>query len=92
MDATPVKDVPAASAATKPIKVFRVENVSASVFAHDRKVKDRDVTFHEVSFSRSYRKDDKTRYLKSFGYGDLGRLAQVMKQAEDYLLSLQQQS
>lgn len=92
METTPIKDEVAAKAATKPLKVFRLEHVSASVFAHTRAVNGRDVTFHEVSFSRSYQKNGSTRYVKSFGYGDLSKLAFVMKQAEEFLLGLQYQA
>jgi hypothetical protein len=38
-----------------PVKVFRVEDVSASVFARARKVQGSEVTFYSVSFSRSYK-------------------------------------
>lgn len=91
MEATPMtKDAAATEAAKKkPLKVFNLGNVYASVFANDRKVKGTVVTFHHVSFSKEYRKGDQRRWTQCFDFGDLSKLAAVLSQASDYLIRLQ---
>src|SRR5438105_1372878 len=80
----------AKAATTKPIKVFRLENVSASIFPRRRTVEGRELTFYNVAFSRSYtRKDGSRGWTDGFDYEDLGRLALVVKQAADFVTSLQ---
>lgn len=69
-----------------PVKVFRVEDVSASVFARTRKVQREDVTFFSVSFSRSYKDASGMRkYTKSFDSDCLGQLATVLQQASEFI-------
>jgi len=61
---------PAAAApapANGPIKVFRIEDISVSIFARDRRVRGEDVTFYSVSVARSYLDAQGVRqYTKSF--------------------------
>lgn len=72
-----------------PVKVFMLEDVSASVFAREIPVRGEMRTFHSVSFSRSYR-DSKgeRRYVKSFNLEDLGKVVTVAQQADEYIRSL----
>ncbi len=69
-----------------PIKVFVVEDVSASVFARQFPVKGEERTFYSVSFSRSYRDSlGKRKYIKSFNLEDLGKVIAVAQQADAFI-------
>lgn len=73
-----------------PVKVFRQDDVSASVFAKERQVQGEDRTFYSVTFSRSYK--DATgewRYTKWFDADDLGKVIVVAQQAAEYIHGLQ---
>lgn len=74
-----------ATTATKPLKVFRLENVSASVFANDREVKGEPVTFYNVTVTKLYKKDGKTLRTQSFGSEDIGKLSYVLSQARAFI-------
>jgi hypothetical protein len=71
---------------TSPIKVFRMEDVSISVFARDRVVESKPITFYSVSLSRSY-KDAKgnRKYTKNFDAEDLGKLIALAKEASEFI-------
>lgn len=78
--------VPAADAAKGPVKTFRIDDVSASVFAHQRK----GGALYSVSFSRSYKDRAGVRkYVKFFGIEDFPAIGGVLKQADEYVRSLQ---
>lgn len=79
-------DPAAANAASGPLKVFRMDDVSASIFARERVVRGEPVTFHSVSFSRSY-KDARGQwqYTKNFDSQDMGKVMLVAKQAGDFI-------
>lgn len=69
-----------------PLKVFRTDDVSASVFARTRNIQGADRIFYSVSLSRSYKDSDGTRkYTKNFDADDLGALASVIQQAGEYV-------
>lgn len=91
MEATKRKEArpAAAEAGRAPVKVFRIDDVSASVFSAERQFRGSPVTFYSVSFSRSYLgSDGKRRYAKSFDADDLERIVHLSEQAGDYLLGL----
>ena len=69
---------------TKPLKVFREGDVSASVFGREHN----SVTYYSVTFSRSYEQDGKRRYTKWFDREDLPKVIAVAKQADEYIGSL----
>lgn len=74
---------------TNALKVFRVDDVSASVFARDRQFRGEPRTFYSVTFSRSYK--DSTgqwRYTKWFDAEDLGKVVTVAQQASEYIHGL----
>ena len=72
-----------------PVKVFKAEDVSASVFVRDVPVKGEVRTFYSVSFSRSYRDSkNERRYVKSFNLEDLGKVVTVAQQADEYIRKL----
>jgi hypothetical protein len=63
-----------------------MDDVSASIFARERVVRGEPVTFHSVSFSRSY-KDARGQwqYTKNFDSQDMGKVMLVAKQAGDFI-------
>jgi len=74
---------------TKALKVFRIDDVSASVFARDRQIRGESRTFYSVTFSRSYKDSSgQWRYTKWFDLEDLGRVVTVAQQASDYVHGL----
>lgn len=69
-----------------PVKVLRIDDVSASIFARQHEVRGESRTFFSVSFSRSYK--DSTgvwRYAKSFDLEDLGKVISLCQQADEYI-------
>jgi len=69
-----------------PVKVFVIEDVSASVFAREFQVRGEIKTFYSVSFSRSYRDSlGKRKYIKSFNLEDLGKVIAVAQQADEFI-------
>jgi hypothetical protein len=74
-----------ATKAKKPLKVFRLEDVSVSVFANERTIDGRSVTFYNVSMSKTYKKGDETRRTQTFGSNDIGKLQYVLKQADEFV-------
>jgi hypothetical protein len=96
MDAKKKKGPEANTAATAPatngskaLKVFRIDDVSASVFARDRQIRGESRTFYSVTFSRSYKDSaGQWRYTKWFDLDDLGRVVTVAQQASDYIHGL----
>jgi hypothetical protein len=75
---------------TGPIKVFVLDDVSASVFSREVLVKGEERTFYSVSFSRSYRDSAGARkYVKTFNLEDLAKVVTVAQQAEEHIHGLQ---
>ena len=83
MEATTV-----ATKANKPLKVFRLEDVSVSVFANDREIKGEKVTFYNVTASKSYRKGDELLRTQSFGSDDINKLCYLLSRADDHIRNL----
>lgn len=75
----------------RPIKTFRIDNVSCSVWSR-RIVKVEPRTYFSLSFERSYesRKGER-KYTTYFNLSDLPKIVTLCKEAEDYVLNLQQQ-
>jgi hypothetical protein len=67
------------------VKVFVLDDVSASIFARERVIRNKPMTFYSVSFSRSYRDADGVRkYVKAFNLVDLAKVVAVAEQADAY--------
>ncbi len=80
---------PEAAVKIMPLKVFLIEDVSASIFAREHPVKGELRTFYSVSFSRSYRDSaGKRKYVKTFNLEDLGKVVSVAQQADEYIRGL----
>lgn len=72
-----------------PLKVFLLEDVSASIFAREYPVRGEMRTFYSVSFSRSYRDSaGSRRYVKTFNLEDLGKVISVAQQADEHIRGL----
>lgn len=86
MDNKKLKSKDAEAPAAGPLKVFRIEDVSASVFTRDRTVNGEPATFYSVSFSRSYKDADGSRkYTKNFDPEDLGQVVALAQQAGAFI-------
>src|SRR5437667_7249905 len=77
-------DANAAAAKKLPIKVIRVEDVSVSIFAHERETSGVKRVNFSCSFQRSY-KDSSGEWKRTqwFGLDDLGRLVSCAQQAHE---------
>jgi hypothetical protein len=72
-----------------PVKVFRQDDVSASVFGRDRQVQGETRTFYSVTFSRSYKDSaGQWRYTKWFDLEDLGKIVALAQQASEFIHGL----
>ena len=69
----------------KPLRVFRLEDVSVSVFANDRQINGEQVTFYNLSIVKSYKKGDETLRTQTFGSDDINKLCYLLKQADEYI-------
>jgi hypothetical protein len=93
------KKVPAKAEATAsqeekraPIKVFRVEDCSASVWQREHAVQGKPMKFYSVTLERSYKdRDGEWKYTKSFDADALGKVVTLCQQASEYIRDLQQQ-
>ena len=69
-----------------PVKVFRLDDVSVSLFARERSFQGRPATFLSASFSRSYKDAaGERKYTKNFDADDLGKVAELCKMAADHI-------
>jgi hypothetical protein len=69
-----------------PVKILRIDEVSASIFRREHQVGGELRTFFNVSFSRSYKDSNGVwRYAKSFDLEDLGKLVTLCQQADEYI-------
>ncbi len=76
----------------KPLKMFREENVSGSVWTKEVLVGMDRRTFYSITLERSYKIPGQPwKYTRSFDASDLGNLIKVIQQADDFIVSLQQQ-
>ncbi|HZZ28992.1 MAG TPA: hypothetical protein VFE46_13405 [Pirellulales bacterium] len=75
----------------RPIKVFVIDDVAASIFTRERSVKGQILTFYNVSFSRSYRDAaGAKKYVKTFDLEDLGKVVAVAQQADEFIRSIRE--
>ena len=72
-----------------PLRVFLIDDVSASVFSREHQVRGEPQTFYSVSFSRSYKDVQGARkYVKTFNPEDLGKITALAQQASEYIHGL----
>jgi len=83
------KTVAAEPAKQKPVKVFWVDDVCASIFARTS----RGGTFYTASFARSFKGPDGVwKYARSFAIDDLGKLQSLIEQVREFVTAQHQQS
>jgi hypothetical protein len=73
-------------APTKPVKVFRVRGVSASVFQNQSSNEGKETTFFKVSLQRTYKDGKEFKTTTSFSRDDLPIARHVLQQAWEYIL------
>ncbi len=71
-----------------PIRTFRVDNVSASVWAKTI-TKMNTFTVYSISFQRHYEAQGEQKYTGYFNPGDLPKIVSLCQQAEQYIIELQ---
>jgi hypothetical protein len=73
------------NAPKKPVKVFRLLGVSASVFANKANT-GRDAPFYKVSLQRTYKDGDEFRTTSSFSRDDLPIVDLLIRKAWEFVL------
>src|SRR4051812_40099679 len=88
--AAPDKTAEAAPKAKKlPIKTIRVDDVSCSIFSHERERNGVKTLNYSCGFSRSYKDRDGTwKHTPWFGLDELGALVSCAQQAHEYVAAL----
>lgn len=95
------KDVPSAKPETKaltppsgknaPVKTFRIEDVSVSIFAREGQYQGEPMVFYSASFSRSYKDSaGERKFTKSFDLDDLGKVVELSQRASEYMHNLRE--
>jgi len=81
-----------ATASKKPIKIIRADDVSVSIFAHERETNGINRVNYSCSFQRSY-KDSSGEWKRTqwFGLDDLGKVVTCAQQASEYIHGLSEQ-
>ncbi len=75
-----------------PETTFRLGNVSASVFVNEVDGDGGKRKFRSVNVQRSYRDGDETKFVSSFGLGDLPTAIRVLQLAQAYVEGKEAQS
>ncbi len=72
-------------ASNKPEKVFRIGNVSASIFAHSIEGTTR--TVRSVSVQKRFKDGNEVKYTSSFNLSELPTVIRVFQVAQEYVES-----
>lgn len=72
---------------TKPVKIFRIRGISASIFANPVKTNGKDSIFYKVSIQRTYKEDDEFRTTNSFSRDDLPLVWLLTQKAWEFVLT-----
>ncbi len=75
---------------TKPMQVFRLRSLSASVFANRAKDKDREVPYFKVSLQKTYRDGEEFRTTSSLNRDDLPVAGLLLKRAWALILDTEE--
>lgn len=68
----------------KPVTTFQVGSIRAAVWENQNG----DNTFHSITLSKRYKKDDEWKEGASFNHGDLLNVAKVCERAENFIADL----
>ncbi len=75
-----------------PVKSFRIDDVSVSIWKRDTMYKGSMTSFYSFTFERSYKDAaGQWRYTKTFDLDDLGKIASLCQQASEFIASLKEQ-
>ena len=83
---TSLKCSPATRNAVKPVKVFRLRGIAASVFANQTQVDGQTVSYHKVTIQRTYRDGDEYKTTTSFSRDDLPIVSLLVSRAWEFVL------
>ena len=75
------------SGSTKPVQVFRLRGVSASIFENHAKSGDREITFHKVTLQRTYKDGEEFKTTTSFSRDDLPIATLLLQRAWEFILN-----
>jgi len=73
-------------ASNKPVKVFRIRGVSASVFENQSRSEGRDLTFFKVSLQRTYKDGNEFKSTSSFSRDDIPVARHLLQEAWEFIL------
>ena len=81
----------AKDAATKPVKVFRRDALSVSIFADEATRDGKPVIFHKVTISKTYKKKDDEGFSRtsSFESKDFPKICYLLIQAGEFIENLE---
>lgn len=68
-----------------PSKVFRIGQVSASVFENELETENGNRTVRSVNVQRRYRDGDETKYSSSFGIAELSQAIRALQLAQSHI-------
>ena len=83
---TLVKKSASAPSTQKPVHVFRLKGISASVFANPAKGDGQEILYYKVSLQRVYRDGDEWKTATTFGRDDLPIASLLLKRAWESIL------
>lgn len=69
----------------RPVKVYRIGFVSASIFAHDVETDDGKRTMRSVSVQKRYMDGEEPKFTSSFNLSELPQAIRVLQLAQDYV-------
>lgn len=74
-----------------PVKTFRIDDCSATIWDRIRMVQGKSTTFYSITFERAYKdRDGDWKYTKSFDLESLGKVVMLCQQASEFIHALQQ--
>lgn len=74
------------TATPKPVQVFRLRSLTASVFANRAKANGRNLTFHKVSLQKTYKDGEDFKTTNSLGRDDLPLASLLLDRAWQFIL------
>lgn len=73
-------------ASSRPVKTFRVDDCSLSVWSRERVIRGETVVFYSVTIERSYKDASGAwKYTRSFDSDSLGKLVTLCQQASEFI-------
>lgn len=74
-----------------PVKTFRVDDCSASIWQRERVVQGTPMIFSSITLERSYvDRDGKRQWTQSFDPDSLGKIVQLCQMASEFIKELEE--